>query len=104
MKSQKPIQVSELLLNSQNGLKSLQNAALAASRTLEAVRECLPESFRTEVWGASLRGQTLTLLVTSAAWGTRLRYLTPELCESAGARLATSVSRVVIRVRPAAGR
>lgn len=104
MKTQKPIQVSELLINNQNGLKSLQDAALAASRTLEAVRECLPEPLRPKVWSASLRNQTLTLLVTSAEWGTRLRYLAPQLRESLEARLARSVSRLVIRVRPAAGR
>lgn len=104
MKSQKPIQVSELLLNSKNSLKSLQDAAMAASRTLEEVRECLPEPLRAKVWSASLRGQTLTLLITSAAWGARLRYLNPPLCETAGVRLGRPVSKVVIRVRPAAGR
>ncbi|MGA1578833.1 MAG: DciA family protein [Steroidobacteraceae bacterium] len=104
MKEQKPTEVSQLLRNSQGTLKKLQDAALAASRTLEVVRACLPEPLGAEVWGASVRGQTLTLLVTSAAWGTRIRFQAAALREALEPGPEGRIARVVVRVRPAAGR
>ncbi len=104
MKNEKPTEVSQLLRNSQGTLKKLQDAAQAASRTLEAVRACLPAPLGAEVWGASIRGQTLTLLVTSAAWGTRIRFHAAVLRAALGPGPEGGIARVVVRVRPAVGR
>lgn len=104
MKKQNPTEVSQLLRNSQGTLKKLQEAAQSASRTLEAVRARLPEPLAAEVWGASVRGQTLTLLVTTAAWGTRIRFQAAALQEALGSGPEGRIARVVVRVRPAAGR
>jgi hypothetical protein len=104
MKNEKPTEVSQLLRNSQGTLKKLQDAAQAASRTLEAVRACLPEPLGSQVWGASVKGQTLTLLVTSAAWATRIRFQATPLREALNSGPEGQIARVVVRVRPAAGR
>ena len=97
---EKPTSVSDLLGKGQGMLERLREGSAAADRTLQAVRRALPEGLGTHVWGASVRSQTLTLLVTSAAWGTRIRYHAPGLKDSIGRELCTELERLVIRVRP----
>ena len=81
-------------------LERLREGSAGADRALLAVRDALPEGLGDRVWGAALRDGTLTVLVGSAAWATRIRYHAPGLREAAGARLGVTVERVVVRVRP----
>lgn len=104
MKNEKPTEVSQLLRNSQGTLKKLQDAAQVATRTLEGVRACLPERLGAEVWGATVRGRTLTVLVSSAVWATRVRFEASRLREAVSAGPQGSITRVVVRVRPVSGR
>lgn len=85
-------------------LERLRQGSAAADRTLQAVRRALPDGLGDRVWGATVRSGTLTLLVTSAAWGTRIRYHAPDLKTSTGRDLGVELERVVIRVRPASGK
>lgn len=65
-----------------------------------AVRAALPEGLGERVWGAAVRDGTLTVLVASAAWATRVRYHAPGLKDDVGERLGAALTRVHIKVRP----
>jgi len=103
LRKEKPTSISDLLGKGDGMLERLRQGSAAADRTLQAVRRGLPEELATQVWGASVRAGTLTLLVTSAAWGTRIRYHSPGLKETTARELGEELERVVIRVRPAGG-
>ncbi len=97
---QKPTSVSDLLGKPGGVLERLRNGAGEADRVLSAVRQALPGELRERVWGASVREGTLTLLVTSASWATRIRYRAPALRQVLGADLGVDLERVAVRVRP----
>lgn len=81
-------------------LERLRQGSAQADRTLQAVREALPEDLAGHVWGAAVRDGQLTVLVASAAWATRLRYHAPGLKEDVAGRLGTALAKVTVRVRP----
>lgn len=85
-------------------LERLRQGSRQADSALQAVRAALPEDLREHVWGAAIRDRTLTVLVASAAWATRVRYHAPDLREDVGRRLAEAVDRVQVRVRPPGAR
>lgn len=101
MRSKKPTAVSELLEKGQGLLERLRRGSSDAEEALQAVRAELPQELARQVWGASTRAGTLTVLVTSAAWATRVRYHAPGLREQVARRLGVELPRVTIRVRPA---
>jgi hypothetical protein len=103
-KTEKPTAVSDLLNKGQGLLDRLRQGSLQADSTLQAVRAALPEGLGGHVWGATVRGSTLTLLVSSAAWATRVRYHAPGLREDVGGRLSLQLERVQVRVRPQGAR
>jgi hypothetical protein len=81
-------------------LEQLRRGSAQAQSALQAVQDALPEGLGAHVWGAAVRDRTLTVLVASAAWATRVRYHAPELREDVSRRLSVEVDRVQIRVRP----
>ena len=81
-------------------LEQLRRGSAQAQSALQAVQDALPEGLGAHVWGAAVRDRTLTVLVASAAWATRVRYHAPELREDVSRRLSVQVDRVQIRVRP----
>ncbi len=101
MRSQKPTSVSDLLAKGHGALERLREGSRQVAGTLEAVRAELPAEAAAHVWGASLKGNTLTVRVDSAAWATRIRYGCPGLAEAVGRRLETAIARAVVRVGPA---
>jgi len=101
LKPEKPTSVSDLLGKGQGLLQRLRQGSAKADETLQAVCGVLPENLGKHVWGATLREGTLTLLVASAAWATRIRYHAPDLKEQAATRLGQPVERVLVRARPA---
>jgi predicted nucleic acid-binding Zn ribbon protein len=84
-------------------LRRLREGAIEADRTLAVLRQVLPPDIATQVWGAVLKDGTLTVLVRSAAWGTRLRYLAPEFADKVAAALGTRIDRVKVKVRAGRG-
>jgi len=91
--------VSDLLAQSQGMLKRLREGTLEADRTLAALRRQLPPELAREVWGAVLKDGRLVVLVRSAAWGTRLRYLAPQFKEPLAAEIGAAIEQVVVKVR-----
>jgi hypothetical protein len=64
-----------------------------------SLRSVLPSDLADQVWGAVLREGKLTILVRSAAWGTRLRYAAPEAAKALAERLGTAINDVKVKVR-----
>jgi hypothetical protein len=93
-----------LLANAPGALARLREGTQQAERTLHALRRQLPPELAGEAWGASLKDGTLTVLVRSAAWGTRLRYLAPHFMETLAAELEAPVEQLKVKVRGPPGR
>lgn len=80
-------------------LQRLREGTRDADRTLAALRRRLPDELAAAVWGATVKDGTLTLLVRSAAWGTRLRYAAPEITGALADELGSPIERVKVKVR-----
>ena len=91
-----------MLTKGQGLVERLRRGSAEADRALQAVRAALPEGLGEQVWGAAVRNGTLTVLVASAAWATRVRYHAPGLKDDVGARLAVALQKVQVKVRPPA--
>jgi hypothetical protein len=95
----KPTAVSDLLGQGQGMLRRLREGTAEADRTLMSLRRVLPSELATHVWGAVLRDGKLTILVRSAAWGTRLRYAAPEAAKALAAEIGTAIGEVKVKIR-----
>ncbi len=79
-------------------LTSLKVRAQARSRVLEQVIAALPAELAPHVATAGIERGVLTLGTVSAAWATRLRYLTDTLRQRVGDAMGTDIERVRIKV------
>ena len=95
----KPTAVSDLLAQGEGLLQRLRAGTAEAERALAALRHVLPAEIAAEVWSATLRGSTLTAFVRTAAWGTRLRYVAPQLLPEIAAALEAPVEEIRVKVR-----
>ena len=84
-------------------LRRLREGTAGAERTLAVLKQQLPPEIAAQVFGASLKDGTLTVLVRSAAWGTRLRYVVPELTDRLAAGLGGAVEKIKVKVRSGRG-
>lgn len=80
-------------------LEKLRSGTLEAERCLAALRAVLPPELAREVWSAALRGTTLTALVSTAAWGTRLRYVVPKLTGAVAEGIGAPIEEIKVKVR-----
>jgi len=67
------------LLNTQGLLAQLKKQLAQQQTLLEQVRASLPSPLNEQLLSAVLNSRTLTLLVHSPVWASRLRYLAPQL-------------------------
>ena len=95
----KPTSVSDLLAQGHGMLQRLREGTAEAERMLAGLRRHLPEELAQQVWGAVHHEGTLTVLVRSAAWGTRLRYQAPGFKDELADELGIVIDRVVVKVR-----
>jgi hypothetical protein len=95
----KPTAVSHLLEQGEGMLQRLRRGTAEAGRVHEALRGAMPPEIAAEVWSASLRGTTLTAFVTTAAWGTRLRYVAPKRMAEIAAAIGSPVEELKVKVR-----
>jgi len=92
--------VSELLGEGKATLERLKAGSEAANRTLVALQRNLPPELAGHVFGATLdEDGLLTIVIDSAAFATRLRYLLPEALPATAEALGTPVERARVRVR-----
>jgi hypothetical protein len=99
---QKPKALSELLNISSKTLGDLTRRLDERSRVLSWVKAALPEKLAVEVISAGLDQGKLNIGVSSAAWASRLRYLTADLRKSVGEASQTTILSVRVRVVPPA--
>ena len=91
------------VIDGEGALRRLRSALAAHEALLARVRGALPAELAPHCVVATLDGQALRLLADSAGWGTRLRYLGPELVHSLR-RQGIVVAIVEVRVLPCEGR
>ena len=91
--------VSDLLAHGQGMLRRLREGTLEADQTLRGLKRRLAPELAEQVWAAVMKDGTLTVLVHSAAWGTRLRYQAPLFKDALAAELGVVIERVVVKVR-----
>lgn len=91
--------VSDLLAGGAGRLGALRAGAAQAERSLGVVRRHLPPELASQVFGAVLQEGVLTLLVRSGAWGTRIRYLIPDIQPALAADLGVDIGKVAVKVR-----
>ncbi len=80
-------------------LQRLRAGAAEADHALAALKGVLPPEIATQVWSATIRGATLTAFVSTAAWGTRLRYVAPQITAALGIELGTGIEEIKVKVR-----
>jgi len=97
---QKPKPLSELLNISGKVLGDLHRRLDDRSRVLSLVKAALPEKLAAEVVSAGIDQGKLSIGVSSAAWASRLRYLTADLRKSVGENSQSKILSVRIRVVP----
>lgn len=97
------MQPIQRLLGSRQALTRLEARLTAQSRLLEQVRGLLEPALAQHCSGAILAGKTLTLLVAGPVWGSRLRYLAPQL-ERQLQQQGLGARRLRVRVVPPEGR
>ena len=95
----KPTVVSDLLTQGDGMLRRLRQGSASADRTLAALRRVLPKELADAAWGAVLRDGRVTVLVRSAAWGTRIRYEAPRIVERLAADLGEEIREIRVKVR-----
>lgn len=95
----KPTAVSHLLEQGKGVLQRLRTGAAESERALATLRGLLPPELADQVWSAALRQTTFTAFVTSAAWGTRLRYVAPKLVPALAEALGQPVEEIKVKVR-----
>lgn len=81
-------------------LSQLVTRAREAGELDARVRALLPEPLGEHVTGAVLHEDTVVILVDSAAWASRIRFMAPELVGLLAPRYDGVVARVRVKVRP----
>lgn len=88
------------LLRKAGVLQPLMQKAHSLARLDQRVGALLPASIKGHCRVANMRDTALVLLVDSAAWATRLRYLAPDLCRQLQAGELPHLTRVEVRISP----
>jgi hypothetical protein len=97
---QKPKLLSELLEGHGKQLRALNAALRDRQAVLEAVRRALPPKLGAAVVSAGIDHGRLSIGVASAAWATRLRYVTAELRSEVGKAMEVDITGIRIRIVP----
>ena len=92
--------IKELLAGGGKRLADIKRQARERSVVLEQVRSALPKELAQAVSSAGILEGTLTIGVTSAAFASRLRYVTQELRKRLSETPGIDIQSVRIRVVP----
>ena len=90
--------IKDLLEGGSERLTSLRKRLQERSRILDSVLAALPEELAANVASAGIDHGELTIGAASAAWATRLRYVTDTLRERVGGALGVEISSIRIKV------
>jgi hypothetical protein len=92
--------IKELLAGGGKRLADIARLSRERSVVLDEVRSALPKELAQAVFSAGILEGKLTLGVTSAAFASRLRYVTQELRQRLGEARGIDIRAVRIRVVP----
>jgi len=92
--------IKELLAGEGTRLTALRRQTRDRSVVVEHVRSALPKELAHAVASAGILNGTLTIGVPSAAFASRLRYVTEELRKRVSQSRAVDIQAVRIRVVP----
>ena len=95
---QKTKSVSELLRGSSKALRELRLKVDERSQLLLQVRSILPPALVSHVESAGIERGRLTLGTLSAAWASRLRYVTSDLRKRLNADYDLAIDSVKIKI------
>ena len=96
----KLVRLSDLLAGGAPSLARLVQAAKRAETLTDCIRRSVPEEVAAHLVSVGIRGRTLVLVADSAAWGTRLRYLSCEILTFVPDGQEPAPTMVVVKVRP----
>ena len=96
----KPKHINELLAGGGKRLADIKRRTGERAMVLREVRSALPRELAQAVFSAGILEGKLTLGVTSAAFASRLRYVTQELRQRLGESRGVDIQPVRIRVVP----
>ena len=97
---QKYKHINEILAGEGKRLTDLKRQARDRAMVLEHVRSALPKKLAQAVASAGILNGTLTIGVASAAYASRLRYVTQELTKRVSESRGVDIQAVRIRVVP----
>ena len=74
-----PVHIAEVLHNAPSGLAKIVRRASTLAAAADKLRSALPDALGPHLVSVNFRADTLVLIVDSAAWAARLRYLESEV-------------------------
>ncbi|RRQ22517.1 DUF721 domain-containing protein [Thiohalobacter thiocyanaticus] len=83
-----------------SGGVSLRQALTAHAALEQRLLAQLPAPLQAHCRLGQIRNNTLILIVDSAAWATRLRFLTPQLIKQFAGDDSVTVDKLEVRIRP----
>ncbi len=95
---QKTKSLSELIGGTSKALSQLREKLDERSRLLLQVRAAMPPPMVAFVLSAGLKDHVLTIGTGSAAWASRLRYVTPQLLQRLNDDYQMGIEKVRVRV------
>ncbi len=101
MRPNKPVSLDILLSTPGSPLERLVRKAAAGDALTRLTLDLLPKDLARHLVAVSTRDNALVLMVDSAAWAPRFRFLDDELRAALAEHHGLALARLVVRVRPA---
>ena len=100
MATKDPVHISNVLHNASSGLADVVRRANSLAASTQELKSALPDAIRPHLVSVNFRADTLVLIVDSAAWAARLRYLESEVRSHLAKDQGIGVKKIDIKVRP----
>ena len=94
--------IGSVLADGASVLGALVRRANELARCEECLKGCLDVHGAERLRVAAIEDGTLVVLVDSAAWSAKLRFLAPRIVAHAARALGRNLERIDVRVRPGA--
>lgn len=99
MSTNKPISLKTLLSQRGSGLERLVAKAAASDPLTRLVLDLVPTDLARHLVSAGTRNETLVLIVDSAAWAPRFRFLDNEIRAGLSGH-GLALAKLLVKVRP----
>ncbi|NOX08966.1 MAG: DUF721 domain-containing protein [Gammaproteobacteria bacterium] len=103
MPSKHPIRIQQLIKNGRYPqLKQLQRQIKQSDNLTDLLHEIIPFAMHQHCQAGILHDKLLVIITNSAAWATRLRYLTPQIIQHMKKRYRAPINKIQVKIRPQA--